>query len=674
MSMDPQAKTGPRRVKVPPLGLAAALMLWGMENHLWPYAAAMAVVLEVARLSPWRWHLSDKDYEHVADVSGIGFVVIAIYVFDTYSFQGVYIILQWLPFILFLVALAQRFGTRDDIRYSALFLSVRRAERKGTIDDAGAIDFDLPYVVICLVSATAGESGGAWLFAGLVGVVAYVLWYNRPRNFHLSLWLGVLVLAVGVGYLNQLGMLKARRVIEPVIMNFFRERIMSYHNPFRSYTAMGEIGRLKQSDRILLRVEDLDGGGVPALLHEATYRSFSKNIWLAGNTAFQEQISDLEGTSWDIEQVPLHGSRAVRVSRSLIRGRGLLALPRGTFRIEKLPVEELHKHTLGALRVNRGPGLVRYTARFAPGRAFELPPGPEDLLVPQDLAPLMRKVAGDLELESAPPAAALGKLQQFFLDRFEYSVVLSRPRPVATPLHDFLLNTRSGHCEFFASATVLLLRSLGIPARYATGYSVQEYSPLENSYVVRRRHAHSWTLAFVNGRWIDFDTTPPAWGALEAGEAPWWEGSYDVLSWLVFKFSRWRWSKDEDESSAEFLWLIVPLLAILLWRLVRTERISGRSRRERRHADRGILPGADSDLYALLRILEERGITRSSGEPLGGWLRRLEERDDAEGIGEIVAEILPFHYRYRFDPRGLTVEERAALRGCVRDWMARYAR
>ncbi len=668
-----QANSATRKLIVPPLGLAAALMLWGMENRLWPYAAAMALVLELARLSPWRWRLSDKDYEHIADVSGIGFIVVVIYVFDTYSFQGIYIILQWLPLILFLLALAQRFGTRKDIRYSALFLSIRRAERKRIIEDAGAIDFDLPYLVICLVSATAGESGGAWLFAGLVSVFAYVLFFNRPRNFNIALWLCVFTLAVGVGYANQIGVLKARRAIEPVVMNFFRDRIISYSNPFRSYTAMGEIGRLKQSDRIVLRVEGLDGGGVPTLLHEATYQSFSKNIWLAGNTTSEEQISDLEGTTWDIEPISVENSRAVRISRSMLYGRGMLALPRGTFRIENLPVEELHKHTLGAFRVNRGPGLIRYTARFAPGRSFEIPPGPQDLLVPRDFAPLMTKVTSELDLQGTSATAALKKLQQFFLTRFEYSVDLRKPVADSSPLHDFLIRTRSGHCEFFASATVLLLRSLGIPARYATGYSVQEYSPLENSFVVRRRHAHSWALAYVNERWIAFDTTPPAWGAIEADAASWWEGPYDILSWLVFKFSRWRWSSDAEESSTNLLWLIVPLLAVLLWRLVSTQRISGRLRGERRQLDRRVQPGADSDVYALLRLLEKRGIARASGEPLGRWLRRLERRGGAKGVDEIVAEILPVHYRYRFDPRGISDKERAALKRRVRHWLTRYA-
>jgi hypothetical protein len=669
-----QADSTPGKLTIPPFGLAAALMLWGLENRLWPYAAAMAVLLELARVSPWHWHLSDKDYQHIADVTGIGFVVVVFYVFDTYSFQGIYIILQWLPLILYLLALAQRFGTRNDIRYSALFLSVRRAERKGIIEDAGAIDFDLPYIVVCLVSATAGESGGAWLFAGLVSVIAYVLFCNRPRNFRFSIWLFVLALAVGLGYLNQVGVLKARRAIEPVVMNFFRDRIISYRNPFRSYTAIGEIGRLKQSDRILLRVEDLDGGGVPALLHEASYRSFSKNVWLAGNTVSEEQVSDLEGTSWDIEPMHIENSRAVRVSQSLLFGRGMLALPRGTFRIENLPVEELHKHTLGAFRINRGPGLIRYIARYAPGRSFERDPVPQDIMVPRDLAPLMRKVTTELDLQEASAETALKRLQQYFLTGFEYSSYLRRADAEATPLHDFLLNTRSGHCEYFATATVLLLRSLGIPARYATGYSVQEYSPLEGQYVVRRRHAHSWALAHLDGSWVVFDTTPPAWGAIEADSASWWERPYDLLSWLMFKFSRWRWGSEETESSTVLLWLIVPLLAVLLWRLVRNRRMSGKPQGERRNRDRGVQPGADSDAYPLLRRLEQRGLVRSPGEPLRRWLRRLERREDAEGIEEILAEILPVHYQYRFDPKGISDDERAALKRRALRWLARHAR
>ena len=75
-------------------------------------------------------------------------------------------------------------------------------------------------------------------------------------------------------------------------------------------------------------------------------------------------------------------------------------------------------------------------------------------------------------------------------------------------LSHFLLQSRAGHCEYFATATVLLLRAAGIPARYCRGYAVQEFSKLENRFIVRDRHAHAWTLAYVDGIWTNFDTTP----------------------------------------------------------------------------------------------------------------------------------------------------------------------
>jgi len=47
-----------------------------------------------------------------------------------------------------------------------------------------------------------------------------------------------------------------------------------------------------------------------------------------------------------------------------------------------------------------------------------------------------------------------------------------------------------------------------VPTRYAVGYSVQEWSRLEQRYIVRARHGHSWALVYVNGAWRDVDTTP----------------------------------------------------------------------------------------------------------------------------------------------------------------------
>ena len=112
----------------------------------------------------------------------------------------------------------------------------------------------------------------------------------------------------------------------------------------------------------------------------------------------------------------------------------------------------------------------------------------------------------------------LHTLSAFFQDKdkFSYSTWQGLEKLASTnetPLSRFLLRTRSGHCEYFATATVLLLRQLGIPARYAVGYAVHEASGRQ--YVVRQRDAHAWCLVWnpTSETWQDFDTTPASWVA-----------------------------------------------------------------------------------------------------------------------------------------------------------------
>jgi len=78
------------------------------------------------------------------------------------------------------------------------------------------------------------------------------------------------------------------------------------------------------------------------------------------------------------------------------------------------------------------------------------------------------------------------------------------------PVEYFLFESRAGHCEYFASAAVLLLQAMGIPARLVTGYSGCEWNPEKQHYEVLDRHAHAWGEAWIGGRWVAFDPTPLA--------------------------------------------------------------------------------------------------------------------------------------------------------------------
>lgn len=99
---------------------------------------------------------------------------------------------------------------------------------------------------------------------------------------------------------------------------------------------------------------------------------------------------------------------------------------------------------------------------------------------------------------------------------FTYSLQLSRRDMTLDPNEDFLRNLRIGHCERFASALALLLRSCGIPSRVVIGFRGAE--PLgDGRYVVRQNAAHGWVEVAVPRRqtdgtsewhWRTFDPTP----------------------------------------------------------------------------------------------------------------------------------------------------------------------
>ena len=110
----------------------------------------------------------------------------------------------------------------------------------------------------------------------------------------------------------------------------------------------------------------------------------------------------------------------------------------------------------------------------------------------------------------------------------------ARPAGV-DPVDDFLFSQPLGHCEFFASSAVLLLRAAGVPARYVTGFRGGDWNPIGGYIAVRGERAHAWAEAFVAGSgWTRVDATPPATEALApAGRLA------DTSDALDFFWSRW---------------------------------------------------------------------------------------------------------------------------------------
>jgi transglutaminase-like putative cysteine protease len=96
-------------------------------------------------------------------------------------------------------------------------------------------------------------------------------------------------------------------------------------------------------------------------------------------------------------------------------------------------------------------------------------------------------------------------LQWFRNEPFHYT--LAPPLLADHPVDEFLFDTRSGFCEHFASAFVVLLRAAGIPARVVTGYQGGDINPRGGYMIVRQSDAHAWAEAWVDGQWQRFDPT-----------------------------------------------------------------------------------------------------------------------------------------------------------------------
>lgn len=99
-------------------------------------------------------------------------------------------------------------------------------------------------------------------------------------------------------------------------------------------------------------------------------------------------------------------------------------------------------------------------------------------------------------------------IELYLKTRYDYTLDLSGPE-ANDPLANFLFVRRSGNCEYFAAAMVVMLRAEGIPARYVTGFIQGEYNDVGSDYIIRESDAHAWVEVYFPGYgWITFDPTP----------------------------------------------------------------------------------------------------------------------------------------------------------------------
>jgi transglutaminase-like putative cysteine protease len=641
-------------VNTPRLFLGATILFWGWQTGQWLVAVPLALALEGAHATTRRWDFSTSDYRHAADLCTVIVLAVGVVLFLVFGNpNAVKFWFQWLAIMLLPLALLQAYGAATDIDLSALVWGLRRVRSvRPTRFNVG-----FPYAAIWILGASAANSRGPFFYAGVVALAAWALWCIRPRRASLLAWPVLLGIVVSLGYAGHVGLNHLQGWLEANVPEWLvgtGERT----DPYESRTDLGRIGEIKGSSAIVLRVHPEGGLKRPLLLHRASYDDYIGATWVARSPAFTV-ISRSDASSWRLQDSSDAGSRVV-IDDNARRGNPVLSLPSGTSRIEGLSAVELKHNPLGAVQAELGPGPFRYIARYDPQTDEQAAPRDIDLRLPRAEVRVVDEVARALDLRSLAPAEAMTRISDHFLREFRYALYQPQRPTGRTALAHFLLGSHEGHCEYFATATVLLLRAAGVPARYATGFSVQEFSARENAYVVRQRHAHAWARAWVNGRWIDLDTTPPNWLTAEAAEDSAWTTLADLWSWL-----RYRWNRTTNEMDRTDGAILIAVVTLMLavwfaWRLTH-----GRSGASRKHAaaagPRFAYPGADSEFYGLESRLTGLGWARSTSEALSEWLERI-AREEMPGFdADTARRALRLHYRYRFDPDGLPPGDRAEL-------------
>jgi len=297
---------------------------------------------------------------------------------------------------------------------------------------------------------------------------------------------------------------------------------------FSEHVDLGEVGTLRTDPTIALRVEiperDLPNPPARLAMHlrGAAFDTYDGHSWSRSQT--QHDLTTHEGGVlwirrapdpfrdhvWHIDLEPIDPP----VLFAPLSAVGMQVRQRGDPILN--PRLEIWTEPEGAFRYNgsdeRG---VRYDVYI--GGDYEW--GTEGLslsdqerytALPKTVSERVRKLAHQVVREPSSTFEKAHAIETYLRRSFTYDLNSPAGKSV-DPLDDFLFTSHRGHCEFYSTAMVVLLRELKVPSRNVTGFIGGSYNRFGHYYAVRQGDAHSWVEVYLPERgWQTFDPTPPA--------------------------------------------------------------------------------------------------------------------------------------------------------------------
>ncbi|HEV8230904.1 MAG TPA: DUF3488 and transglutaminase-like domain-containing protein [Thermoanaerobaculia bacterium] len=282
---------------------------------------------------------------------------------------------------------------------------------------------------------------------------------------------------------------------------------------------LDSFGGAKRSDRVVLRLSVDPPVALPDLLRlrEAVFTQYRNGVWTRSARAARE-IRTVPGIQLVSDQSMLPENRLARLSvDENLFGSGFLFLP---YRSSHVWVERGRSNLLsdGTVQASSSRATVRYEVSVGKEKARG---GGHSAIDPAAVPPAVRDYAWKLTAGLTNPEEIADRIVAHFRTGFVYT--LDPPRGTGDPLINFLLRSKAGHCEYFASAAAMMLAARGVPARLVTGSYGGEVGALSETIVVRGANLHAWVEADLDGSGFQVvEPTPPSGVPPATSRVSWW--------------------------------------------------------------------------------------------------------------------------------------------------------
>ena len=401
------------------------------------------------------------------------------------------------------------------------------------------------YLLFAIAALTSGEIWRSIERSTVTARSALKTFYSRLSLLSALVTLGILTLTAGLFFILP-------RTAEAAFSRLIAHRV--FLPGFSNQVNLGDIGEIKTSSRPMMHIRIWSALAVaPMKWRGAALSDFDGKRWT--NPSRQPETILVENGHVVLAPGGLHpAGRRVNYHVDLEALENDTLFFAGTPETLDLGVRALYRTETSSFRLGHA---VPQGFHYDVWSLLDDPPEGAPVRFPPPVLPL---AARQLYLQLPALDGRIGELARSFAAsatddlararaierhlRSDYGYTLELPdRELADPLANFLFARRQGHCEYFASSMAVMLRSLGIPARLATGFQSGVYNPVSDLWLVRASDAHSWVEAWIPGYgWTTFDPTPAdpnagglAWLAqlslyLDAAETFWreWVMTYDV--------------------------------------------------------------------------------------------------------------------------------------------------